>query len=132
MKKGQGESTMTTTHTIFIVDDDDGAVASVAALMTSVGYAVETFGSAEAFLASYDGQRPGCLILDVGLPGMSGLELFRKLSDEGNHIPTILVRGYMSGNPIDQNVADHVVACLEKPYHGDALCEVVRNALARL
>ena len=111
--------------TVFVVDDDQAAAESVAALMMSVGRRVEIYDSAETFLAAYDGSRKGCLVLDIRLPGMSGLELQQVLVEQGIDIPVIV----MSGHTPEPN---GVAAFLEKPYSGEKLCEAIQQALARL
>src|SRR5262245_66364136 len=75
--------------TVFVVDDDPGIRDSVTWLFQSVGLPVETYGSAQTFLDSYIPSRPGCLILDVRLPGMGGLDLLEALRRRGAPLPGI-------------------------------------------
>lgn len=123
---------MSDDSTVFVVDDDEAAADSVAALMMSVGLKVETYNSAEAFLAAYDSSRNGCLVLDIRLTGMSGLELRQTLAAQGLEIPIVLISGHADRELRNNTVKNGVVALLEKPIAGDKLCEAVRTALARL
>lgn len=123
---------MTDKETVFVVDDDASAGASVAALMHSGGLRSEVFDSAEAFLERFDGSDRGCLVLDMRLGGMSGPELHRLLRTRGINIPTILISGHVdSESTIDFQDAG-VVTRLEKPYRGDELLSVVKAALEDL
>src|SRR5256885_14680417 len=78
-----GSATMTQQQTVFILDDDDAVRDSLQILLESAGYATESFPSALDFLKSYDDSRAGCLIADVRMPGMTGLELQEKLRQRG-------------------------------------------------
>ena len=79
---------------VFIVDDDQGVRESVRILMRSIGVKSETFSSADDFLDKYDGDKPGCLVLDVRMPGMSGLELQEQLTSLGSTLPIIFVTAH--------------------------------------
>lgn len=80
--------------TVFIVDDDDGFRDSLQMLCSSVGLSVECFSSATDFLEGVDSERSGCLVLDIRMPGMSGLELQRELGARGNAWPIIFMTGH--------------------------------------
>ena len=84
---------MTDERTVYVVDDDPPVVTALAALLTSYGLKVLTCQSAEEFLAAYDGSREGCLVLDVRLPKMNGLELQEWLAAEGHEIPVVFISG---------------------------------------
>ncbi|RPH46617.1 MAG: response regulator, partial [Lysobacterales bacterium] len=73
--------------TIFVVDDDSAVRDALKLLLRSVGQAVETFGSAQEFLDAYSEDRPGCLVLDIRMPGMSGLELQQRLNEKHSILP---------------------------------------------
>ena len=79
---------------IFVVDDDPAARNSLAALVKSRGLAVETFSSAEDFLAGYEPRKRGCLIADVRMTGMSGLDLLEQMSAKGLNVPVIVITGF--------------------------------------
>src|SRR5579864_9514699 len=80
--------------TVFVVDDDAALRKSLCWLIESVGLRVKTFASAQAFLDAYKPGMAGCIVLDVRMPGMSGLELQQRLKQMGCHIPIIVITGY--------------------------------------
>src|SRR3981081_2708443 len=82
------------TPTVFVVDDDDLVRAAIHGMLKSVGLRSETFGSAQEFLASKRPDAPSCLVLDVRLPGLSGLDFQRELADAGIRIPIIFITGH--------------------------------------
>lgn len=112
---------MPTTPLIAIVDDDEFVRLALQSLIRSVGLAASVFNSAAAFLASPDATRVGCLILDVNMPGMSGLALHRQLVASGQALPTILI----TANPDDATCAEAlrqgVLCYLCKPFAEDDL-----------
>ncbi|HTE42388.1 MAG TPA: response regulator, partial [Steroidobacteraceae bacterium] len=83
------KATQGTRPTIFIVDDDSAVRDALKFLMRSVGHPVETFASAQEFLNGYSDDRAGCLVLDIRMPGMSGLELQQKLVEQRAIVPII-------------------------------------------
>jgi len=116
--------------TVYIVDDDEGMRESLGWLVQSLGVPVKTFGSAEVFLGGYDGQNPGCLMVDVRMPGMSGLDLQRELRRRGDDIPVIVMTGY-GGVPAAVDALKHgATEFLAKPVDGQDLLESVQRALA--
>ena len=114
---------------ISVVEDDQPFRESMRKLMSSLGYTVEAFASASDFLASPLLPATGCLVTDVQMPGMSGVELHRHLSDTGYAIPTILVTAYP--NEMTRNLAlrDGVICYLAKPVDDDHLECCLRSAL---
>jgi two-component system response regulator FixJ len=117
--------------TVFVVDDDHTAAASLVALMTSVGLHAESFHSGEAFLAAYDGSRRGCLVVDMRMPGMSGLELVEALAAKNVKIPTICISGHMDKASMEKATNLGAMACFEKPFDCNAISDAVRSALAQ-
>ncbi len=115
--------------TIFIVDDDLEVRQAVALLMESVGLPVETFGSADEFLQSFDPERPGCLVLDVRMPGMSGLELQARLAAEEIHPPIVIITGHGDVPMAVRAVRAGAVDFIEKPFNDQALLDSVHKAL---
>ncbi len=115
--------------TIFVVDDDEALRKSLRRLLQSVGFTVEAFASAEAFLADYDPDRPGCLILDVRMPGMNGLELQEELTRIGPGIPVIIISASGEVDSTVRAIKQGAVDFLKKPYKGKVLLERVRQAL---
>ena len=114
---------------ITVVDDDRFFRESMSRLMRSMGYTVDIFSSAADFLASPRLAEAACLIADVQMPDMSGIELYRHLIDTDRAIPTILVTAFP--NDADQARAlDHGVVCyLRKPVDADHLTRCIREAL---
>ena len=121
---------MTKKQLVSIVEDDRFFRESMGRLMRSLGYTVEAFPSAADFLASPRLAETACLIADVHMPGMTGIELYRNLLEAGHAIPTILVTGYP--NDVDQARAlnDGVVCYLRKPVDEQNLVRCLRAALA--
>jgi two-component system response regulator FixJ len=115
--------------TVFIVDDDDAVRESLAFLMKSVGLKADSFPSAQAFLDSYNPNRAGCLVLDIRMPGMSGLELQDKLNQMGSILPIIFITGHgdvpMAVKAIKAGAADFV----QKPFRDQELLDRIREVL---
>ncbi len=120
---------MPTDATVFIVDDDREVRQAVALLMESVGLPVETYGSADQFLGAFDPERPGCLILDVRMPGMSGLELQAQLAAAEIHPPVIIITGHGDVPMAVRAVQAGAVDFIEKPFNDQALLDSVHRAL---
>ena len=114
---------------VFVVDDDASARASVANLLGSVGLEARTFSSAAEFLATAPVESPSCLILDVRLPGLSGLDLQRRMADSGTGIPIIFVTGYGDIPMTVEAMKAGAVEFLTKPYREQALIDAVHHAL---
>lgn len=116
--------------TVFIVDDDHGVRESVRILMRSIGVESEAFSSADEFLRSYDPDKPGCLVLDVRMPGMSGLELQERLASLGSTLPIIFVSAHgdipMAVEAIKAGASDFV----QKPFRDQKLIDRVQEAFA--
>jgi FixJ family two-component response regulator len=121
------------TFFVAIVDDDAGVRASIADLLDSDGFRARGFSSAEQFLRSRLGRRAGCLILDMQLPGMSGLELQRVLRAQGSTIPVILVTAACASVPAPRAPHDRTatLAILAKPFDPKQLRRLVRSVAAR-
>jgi two-component system response regulator FixJ len=120
---------MTGDATVFVVDDDEAMRHSLSWLLQSVGHRVECFASAEAFLAAYDPDRAGCLVLDVRMPGMSGLELQQHLADRGAALPVIVITGHGDVPMAVRAMRAGAVDFIEKPLNNQALIERVGAAL---
>jgi FixJ family two-component response regulator len=115
--------------TVFVVDDDAGVRDSLRWLLESVHFGVETFPSAEAFLASHAEDRPGCLLLDVRMPGMGGARLMDRLIASGKTIPIIFLSEHIDLPFVVQAVKAGAVDFLQKPCNHHQLLEKVRGAL---
>jgi FixJ family two-component response regulator len=116
---------------ISIVDDDASVREALRALMKSMGYAVEVFPSATEFLASPQLRSTSCLIADVQMPVMTGVELYNRLIDAGHLIPTILLTAYPDNETGARMVRDGAVCYLSKPFNDNVLLGCVHSALQR-
>jgi RNA polymerase sigma factor (sigma-70 family) len=116
---------------VFIVDDDDAVRASLGFLLKSVGIAATSLGSAQAFLAAHDALQPGCLILDIRMPGMSGLELQQQLNLRGAIIPVIFITGHGDVPMAVAAMKDGAFDFVQKPFRDQDLIDRVQRALAR-
>ena len=114
---------------IFIIDDEDSVRASLSALLSEYDYEVEAFESAQAFLNSFGDGKPGCIILDIQMPGMTGLELQKKLIAKKIFTPIIFVTGQGSISWSVQAMKQGAVNFLEKPYDESELIESIKEAL---
>jgi RNA polymerase sigma factor (sigma-70 family) len=120
---------MTDEQTVFIVDDDPAVLRSLTALVKVVFPHVESYGAADAFLEAYRPHRPGCLVLDVAMPGMSGLELQRLLSEQKIDLPVVFVTGHANVQMAVGAMQAGAVNFLEKPFREQDLWDSVRRAL---
>lgn len=117
--------------TVYIVDDDDAVRNSLRLLLKSVGLAAVALPTAQEFLSSYDPQQPGCLILDVRMPGMSGLELQQQLNVRGAVIPVIFITGH-GDIPMAVEAMQHgAFDFLQKPFRDQDLIDRIQRALAK-
>jgi len=115
--------------TIFIVDDDTAMQDSLSWLIETIGYPVKTYSSAQEFLDAYDPQLPGCLILDVRLPGMSGLQLQQKLRTDNINIPVIIITGHGDVPMAVKAMQQGAQVFLEKPFRDQDLLDNIQEAL---
>src|SRR5690606_22989228 len=118
-------------ETVFVVDDDAGVRSSIRLLLKSVGIPATPMASAQEFLASYDPEQPGCLVLDIRMPGMSGLELQQQLNMKGASIPVLFITGHgdvqMAVAAMQQGAFDF----LQKHFRDQDLTERIRKALEK-
>ena len=114
---------------VSVVDDDASLRRSVRNLLRSVGFRVETFSSAEEFLRSAERENTGCLVLDLRMTGMSGLDLLRHLAAERSRVAVVVLTALGDEETRHRSLQAGAVAFLKKPFHGDALCDAVRAAL---
>lgn len=115
--------------TVFVVDDDPAIRKSLRWLIESVGLKVQTHELASDFLESYSPESPGCLVLDVRIPGMSGLELQEKLRERGYDIPVILVSGYGDVPMAVRAMKAGAVDFLEKPVSDQVLLDYIQKGI---
>ena len=122
---------MSAAGTVFVVDDDQAVRESLALLVQSVGIEAETFASAQAFLDAYRPDQRGCLITDIRMPGMSGLELQEQLCRDGVRIPVIVLTGHGDVPAAVRALKGGAVDFVEKPFNPQALLDLVQQAIAR-
>ncbi|WP_246571571.1 response regulator transcription factor [Bradyrhizobium liaoningense] len=125
------EAAMSNCALISIVDDDQAFRESLHQLVMLLGYTVESFASAADFLGSNLLSETACLVADVQMPGMTGVELHRRLVAAGRAIPTILVTAYPDEAIMDEARRNGVVCFLSKPVDADYLDRCLRSALQR-
>ena len=121
---------MTTTAPVYIVDDDASVREAVARLVRSAGWAVETFASAQEFLASAWADVPSCLILDVQLPGLSGLDLQQQLAKSGARTSIIFLTGHGDIPTSVRAIKAGALEFLTKPYADEDLIAAIEQGLA--
>ncbi|HXQ31162.1 MAG TPA: response regulator FixJ [Steroidobacteraceae bacterium] len=117
--------------TVFVVDDDDAVRTSLRLLLKSVGLPVETFASAQEFLDAFDAERAGCLVLDIRMPGMSGLELQQRLNEIHAIIPIVFITGH-GDVPMAVEAMQHgAVDFIQKPFRDQDLIDRINQALEK-
>ena len=116
---------------LFVVDDDDAMRRSLAYLLDSAGWRVTSYASAQDFLSRYDGHVPGCLVLDVRMPLMSGLELQQTLKNQGIYLPIIFLTGHGDLAMAVQAMKAGACDFLEKPCKDQVLLDAVTRAVQR-
>jgi len=114
---------------ISVVDDDESMREAIRGLMKSLGYTAEAFASAEEFLNSRKASRTSCLIADVQMPGMTGVELYRHLLASGQTIPTILITAYPDDSVRARALGDGLVCYLSKPFDENDLLTCIKTSL---
>jgi FixJ family two-component response regulator len=117
--------------TVYVVDDDADLSRAVGRLLESAGLSVATFPSADRFLERYDPSAPGCLVLDLGLPGLSGLELQRVLEQQGSPLPIVFLTGRGDIATSVQAMKHGAADFLTKPVDDAELIAAIHEALAR-
>ena len=120
---------MSSSATVFVVDDDREVRDALQLLMESVGLVVETHGSAQAYLDQFEPERAGCLVVDVRMPGMSGMDLQARLAAERLHPPIIIITGHGDVPMAVRAVQAGAVDFIEKPFNDQALLDSVHRAI---
>ena len=123
-------STQNADPSVFLVDDDDRIRASLARALTQRGFSVNSYASAEDFLSAYDPNRPGCLVLDYGMPGLNGLELQKHLAAQNISIPIIFISGQGGVPETVQAMKAGAIDFLEKPFRQPTLIACIETAFA--
>lgn len=120
---------MSSEPTVFVVDDDSEIRDTLKWLVESVGLNIETFASAQDFLNVYDPERPGCLVTDVRMPGMSGIELQAKLMAEEVTLPIIVVSGYADVPTAVRSMKGGAIDFVEKPFNEQMMLERIQLSI---
>jgi FixJ family two-component response regulator len=116
---------------ISVVDDDEGVRHSLDGLVRSLGYRVAIFSSAEAFLGSAERSQSACVISDIRMPGMCGLDMTEALVAGGGHAPVILISSFLDERMAERARAAGACCFLKKPFDGDVLIACLNKAIAR-
>jgi FixJ family two-component response regulator len=117
------------TPIVFVVDDDISVRESLAALISTEGWQAETFSSAQDFLSRPRAATPSCLVLDVGLPDLNGLDLQQRIADDRLDMPIIFITGYGDIPMTVRAMKAGAVEFLTKPFHDDTLLGAIRQAI---
>jgi FixJ family two-component response regulator len=125
------ETMQTPAPTVFIVDDDEEVRNALKLLLESVGLPVVGYNSASAYLEAFDPSLPGCLVVDIRMPGMSGLEMQEKLAEQPIHPPVIIVTGHGDIPMAVRAVKAGAVDFIEKPFRDQILLDSVHRAIEK-
>ncbi len=120
---------MTASPVVHVIDDDDALRDSIQMFLANEGLDVRTYASADAFLAALDSAPAGCVVTDVRMPGMSGMDLLAEIARLGVALPVIVVTGHADVPLAVRAMKQGAVDLLEKPFQGDELVDAVRRAL---
>jgi two-component system response regulator FixJ len=112
---------------VFVIDDEEPVCASLAKLLRAIGYPARTFPSAAAYLESDAIGTDGCLLLDLRMPGMSGIELVEELSRRGRPVPIIVMTGHADTTSVERLERFPLIGFLEKPFAVDQLKELLEK-----
>jgi len=116
---------------VFVVDDDPSALKAACYLIESFGLTAKGFRSAHEFLDAFDPEQPGCLVLDVRMPGMTGLELQQKLTETSQSLPIIMISGHGDVASCAQAFRAGAIDFLEKPVSDERLLQRLKEAIAK-
>lgn len=120
---------MNSQKTIIVVEDDSAAASAMKALLEVNGFDVQTYPSAEDFVCAYRGEPIGCLVLDIRLPGMNGLELQREITDRNWHLPIVMISGHADEQARVLAMKNGATAFLLKPFSGSSLRDAIHTAI---
>jgi FixJ family two-component response regulator len=115
---------------VAVVDDDPSVLRSLGSLLLSSGFRVQTFHSAEAFLASGEPAATSCLVLDLSMPGMTGSELVSHLNTTGRLVPFVVLTAVADAQETERMMQNGAAALLRKPASGQELVKAIRSALS--
>jgi two-component system response regulator FixJ len=123
---------MTAVTTVFVIDDQRSVRHGLAEMLGVFGFTVETYDSATSFLAAYSPSQPGCVVADVRMPGMDGIELVRELSKRGANIPVVLISGHADVPLAVAGIKAGAEDFIEKPLDDSALVAAINRGLTRV
>lgn len=115
--------------TVFVVDDDEDVRRSLERLLKEIGLRVEAFVNAEEFLTACDFESPGCVLLDIRMPGMSGIELHKRMLDQKTTLPIIMITGHGDVTMAVESMKRGAFDFIEKPFRAQRLLDSVQAAL---
>jgi two-component system response regulator FixJ len=122
---------VTALRTVYLIDDDASVRRGLGRLLKSAGYDVVTCDTPEAYLALESYRKPSCLLLDIRMPGMTGLELQRALREQGIQPAIVLLSGHVDAATAERVVTEGAVAVLSKPVDFNTLVEAIERGLAK-
>lgn len=122
---------MSGTPTVFVLDDDDAVCEALGALLESCGLSVRTYGSGESFLTDLSADLTGCIVLDVRMPGLSGLELQEQLSEMNIPLPVVIITGNGDLPMAVKAMKAGAIDFIEKPFDDEVILESIHQALSR-
>jgi FixJ family two-component response regulator len=117
--------------TVFVVDDDEAVRGSLKLLLKTLGLPAQVYASAQEFIAAFDPQRSGCLVLDIRMPGMSGLDLQEELNNRGAMLPIIFITGHGDVPMAVEAMQRGAMDFLQKPFRDQDLIDRINQALAK-
>jgi FixJ family two-component response regulator len=120
-----GDNSLARNPVVSIIDDDPSVRAAIGSLVRSLGYVAHTFDSAESFLGSGDSTTTSCIVTDIQMPGMSGLDLQCCLRDAGNTVPTVFITAFPEDHLRARAEAGGAIGFLAKPFDGQALVKML-------
>ena len=118
-----------TNATIHIIDDDPGMLKYLSELVSTIEYKSRTYSSANDFLEEYTNDGIGCLVLDLRMPGINGLELHQQLPEKGIDLPVIMISGFGDISTAVKALKSGILDFLEKPFKGQELLDLIHNAI---
>src|ERR1700727_2044550 len=122
---------MATDGVVHLIDDDDGVRQSLAFLLASAGMAVRVYESASAFIEALGTLQPGCIVSDVRMPGIDGLQLQQRLKALSVHLPVIVITGHADVPLAVEAMKAGAIDFIEKPFDDEALLSAIRGAIDR-
>ncbi len=113
---------------IYIVDDDESVCHALKILLMTFGFGVKTFNSAQSFFDAVGSDEPGCLVLDIHMPGLDGWAMQKIIFDSGSQRPVIFISAEKQDNAADRALKAGAVGFLQKPFDGQALVDLINSA----